>query len=94
MYRIHARFCYEKEGDVENKSCEGDSSGKTGYATAEASHGHFTDMSEEAEKGGDSGEAESNDVEYEDISEPFDDDLGYLDGGCVADQGVYIFVGR
>ena len=51
-------------------------------------------MSEEAEKGGDSGEAESNDVEYEDISEPFDDDLGYLDGGCVADQGVYIFVGR
>ena len=49
-------------------------------------------MSKEAEKGSDCSEAKSDDVEYEDISEPFYNDLGYLDG-CVTDQGVYILVG-
>lgn len=91
MYRIHAGFCYEKDGDVEDKGYEGDSCSKTGYATAEATHGHLTNMSKEAEKGSDGSEAKSDDVEYEDISEPFDDDLRYLDG-CVTDQGVYILV--
>lgn len=49
-------------------------------------------MGKKAENGGDSSEAKSDDVENEDISEPFYDDLGYLDDGCVTDQGVYILV--
>lgn len=49
-------------------------------------------MGKEAEKGSDGSEAKSDDVEYEDISKPFDDDLRYLDG-CVANQGVDILGG-
>lgn len=51
-------------------------------------------MRKEAEKGGDSSEAKGNDVEYEDIGEPFYDYLGYLDGGRITNQSVYILVGR
>lgn len=50
-------------------------------------------MSKEAEKGADSSEAKGDDVEYENISEPFYDDLRYLDGGGVTDKGVYILAG-
>jgi len=49
-------------------------------------------MSKKAKKGSDGSEAKSDDVEYEDISKPFDDDLGYLDG-CVTNQGVDILEG-
>lgn len=49
-------------------------------------------MSKEAEDGGNAGKAKGDNVEDEDISEPFDNDIGYLEG-CVADEGVYILVG-
>jgi hypothetical protein len=90
LHIIHARFCYEKDGDVENKGYEGDGGSKTGYTATEASHCHLTDMSKEAKEGSDAREAESDDMEHEYISEPFDDDLGYLNGSRVTDQGVYV----
>ena len=45
-------------------------------------------MREEAEDGGDGGEAEGDDVQDEGVGEPFDDDVGDLDGEVVADEGV------
>lgn len=92
LHGIHARFCYEKDGNVKDKGYESDGGSKSGYATAEAAHGHLTNMSKKAKNGSDSSEAKSDDVENEDISEPFDDDLGYLQGR-VTDEGVYILVG-
>lgn len=94
LHRIQAGLRYEKEGDVEDESYKGYGGGKTRYATAETTHGELTNMGKEAKEGSDCSETESDDVEYEDISEPFDDDLRYLNGSLVTDKGVYILVGR
>jgi len=42
---VHSRFGDVKDGDIKNESSESNSSTESRYAAAEASHGHFTDVS-------------------------------------------------
>ena len=85
---IDTRLGEEEEYEIEDESDECDGCCKPGHAGTAVGHRHLTNMSEEAEDGGDGGEAEGDDVQDEGVGEPFDDDVGDLDGEVVADEGV------
>lgn len=85
---VDAGFGEEEEGDVKDECEECDHGCEAGDAGTAACHGKFTDVGEKAKDGRSGCEDECHDMKHEGVGDPFDYDLGDLDGGIVADECV------
>lgn len=82
---VNPGFCQEEERKVEDESDHSHSCGEAGNTGAAACHGHFSDMGQETEHSRSCGQDECDDVKYEAVRDPFDNDVGKLDPGVVSE---------